>query len=667
MPESNPYKMRLSLNVLQHLGLNLYSNVPAVLSEAVANAWDADADNVHIALDSDHGRIIIQDDGTGMTRGDINDKFLFVGYQRREGAPGLTAKNRMPMGRKGIGKLSLFSIANEILVETARDGEQNALCMSLDSIKAAIDSHAPSKSGEYYPEERTVRDIDFKQGTRITLRGLRKRQALSTAVGLRMRLARRFSIIGASHEFEVTVNDTKISPADRGYSSQLQYAWGYHNEPLDSTFPRLEESEQRKGTISVPGGPDLVVSGWVGTVRETRQLRDDSGDNLNRIAILVRGKMAQEDMLGDFGETGVYAGYIIGELRVNGLDTDEEEDAATSGRQRILEDDRRYVALKEFMQRELSHIEVNWQKWRRSLGAREAEQIPEVKVWLDSLPPNDGQDARRWLGRMYRVRVDNEVERRQLLKQAIVAFEFHRWNQSIDRLHLIEDNNLEAAIAIFRELDVLEASLYGEIVRNRIEVIKTLREKVDENQKERAIQEYIFDHLWLLDPNWERVQGSQHMETMTSKLFDDVDGSLTAAERAARIDIKYRQVAGKHVIVELKRPQRTVSVYELTRQIGKYRSGMAKMLTDLQRSNEPVEFVCLLGKPPRESMDPGGPELVKQMLQAHNARYVSYDHLLESAFNSYREYLAKAKELSRLSEIIDTLDQGASAPRATNR
>ncbi len=32
------YSMSLSLNVLNHLGINLYSNVPAVLSEVVANA-----------------------------------------------------------------------------------------------------------------------------------------------------------------------------------------------------------------------------------------------------------------------------------------------------------------------------------------------------------------------------------------------------------------------------------------------------------------------------------------------------------------------------------------------------------------------------------------------------------------------------------------------------
>jgi hypothetical protein len=657
MPSSAAYKMRLSLNVLEHLGLNLYSNVPAVLSEAVANAWDADAERVDITLDLPQKQIIIQDDGTGMTKDDINDRFLFVGYQRRTGQPGPTLKNRMPMGRKGIGKLSLFSIADEILVETARDREQNALRMSLDAIKTAIGKQSPSQSGEYYPDECDTQEIEFQRGTRITLTGLRKRQAISTAVALRMRLARRFSIIGNTHGFDVAVNGEVITSADRGYSSQMQYAWEFNGESLVSIFPNLEHQEQRLGRISLPEDDELVVSGWVGTVRETKQLRDDSGDNLNRIAIFVRGKMAQEDMLGDFGETGVYAGYVIGELRVNGLDTDDQEDSATSGRQRILEDDRRYMALKGFMKKELSHIEIRWQALRKSRGVQIAEKIPEIKKWLDQLPPSDAREARRWLGRIYRVRVNAEDERRQLLKQAVFAFEFHRWNQKVDHLQLIEDNNLEAAIAMFRELDVLEANLYGQIVRNRIEVIKTLQEKVDKNQKERAIQEYIFDHLWLLDPNWERVEGSQRMEKQVGTLFENLDAGLSKEERLARLDIKYRQVAGKHVIVELKRPERLVSVHDLSKQIGKYRSGMVKLLQNIKRSNEPVEFICILGRPPQEWDDPGGQQVVENTLQAQNARHVTYDLLLDRSFRAYKDYLNSAKEISRLSEIMSALDR----------
>ena len=51
MPDRGPkYYMTISLNVLNHMGLNLYSNTPAVLAEVIANAWDADATVVDVQL-----------------------------------------------------------------------------------------------------------------------------------------------------------------------------------------------------------------------------------------------------------------------------------------------------------------------------------------------------------------------------------------------------------------------------------------------------------------------------------------------------------------------------------------------------------------------------------------------------------------------------------------
>jgi hypothetical protein len=63
----SPYEMTVDLNVLDHLGINLYSNIAAVLTEAVANAWDADADKVQIRVDPESKWIEIEDDGIGMT------------------------------------------------------------------------------------------------------------------------------------------------------------------------------------------------------------------------------------------------------------------------------------------------------------------------------------------------------------------------------------------------------------------------------------------------------------------------------------------------------------------------------------------------------------------------------------------------------------------------
>lgn len=116
--------MSLSLNVLNHLGLNLYSNVPAVLSEAVANAWDADAEHVDVDILPDKGRIEIVDDGHGMDEHDVNNRYLRVGYRRRqdEDRPNRTPKHDRPvMGRKGIGKLSLFSHSGRSMNPSRRE------------------------------------------------------------------------------------------------------------------------------------------------------------------------------------------------------------------------------------------------------------------------------------------------------------------------------------------------------------------------------------------------------------------------------------------------------------------------------------------------------------------------------------------------------------------
>ena len=59
------FEIKIDLNVLNHLGMSLYSNTPAVLTEIISNAWDADAQNVEITLDVEKGEVIIKDDGHG--------------------------------------------------------------------------------------------------------------------------------------------------------------------------------------------------------------------------------------------------------------------------------------------------------------------------------------------------------------------------------------------------------------------------------------------------------------------------------------------------------------------------------------------------------------------------------------------------------------------------
>lgn len=220
-----PFSLTISLNVLEHLGINLYSNVPAVLSEIVANAWDADADEVHVTWDRENDRIVMQDTGVGMTPEEVNRCFLTVGYRRRDEQPGVTGKGRHPMGRKGIGKLSLFSIAGCIEIETVKDGQKSAFRMRLEDIRQRIEQSGGE--GTYNPETLPVESINFERGTRIVLTELRKRQTIRTTLALKRRLARRFSIIGAADRFRIFVDEEEVTPGDRDYYDKVQYLWTY--------------------------------------------------------------------------------------------------------------------------------------------------------------------------------------------------------------------------------------------------------------------------------------------------------------------------------------------------------------------------------------------------------------------------------------------------------
>ncbi len=656
------FHLTVSLNVLEHLGINLYSNVPSVLSEIVANAWDADAEHVDIRFDRPAGRFVIQDDGTGMTPDEVNERFLMVGHRRRDVQPGLTDKGRRPMGRKGIGKLSLFSISNTVTIETTRNGQKSAFRMELSAIREKI--RQGDGQGIYMPEEIATTGIDFVHGTRITLTNMQRKQTIATSNGLRRRIARRFAIIDDSSQFIVKIDSQQVTTQDRDYYDKLQYLWTYGDQ---SAVEALATGTERTEARAAP----LGVTGWLGTVRESGQLRDDEGgENLNRIAIFVRGKMAQEDILGDFSERGVFAGYLLGELRVDGFDTydgpdtDADDDAATSSRQKLVEDDPRYTDLKSFLAAELKHIQNRWSDLRSEAGARQAMVIPEVNAWISSLKPAIRKRAQAWLGKINLLRTDDPNERKQLIKHAVLGFEFYRLHDNLEAIEAISTENLSTAMALFQELDGLEANLYGQIVQQRMTVIKALRERVAENALEKAIQEYLFNHLWLLDPSWERVEGTEVMETNVRTMLASATAELTDDERRGRLDIAYRKAAGQNIIIELKRPERVMSRSQMLDQADKYGNGMRKLLTAANQQQQGIEIVFVLGMAPREYVDPQGQDRTTLQLRDSNARIVFYNELLENAEKSYRDYLHHKGTLDVLGKVIAAIDDYAPTEQA---
>lgn len=669
--EENTYQMTLSLNVLKHLGLGLYSNVAAVLSEVVANAWDADAEHVSISIDSDAGRVTIQDDGHGMSIDDANRKYLHVGYERRNEGEAFTPRFERPvMGRKGIGKLSLFSIARTVEVHSVSDNGKHGFIMDSDAIEEKIKDGGEA---QYNPTPVDPEEIDLDCGTRIVLTNM-KRQLQWTGTPLRRRLARRFSVIGALNDFEVELNGQLITVDDRDYQDKLQYLWTFGEIGLQSrnVAKKLEKMERRPGDIE---DYDYKIDGWIGTAHTAGQLKDadtsgsiDTSESINKIVIMVRGKLAQEDILEEFGEGGLYTKYIIGEIHADFLDLDDCDDIATTSRQRLIEEDPRYQALRRKLFSELKYIQNQWTELRNKQGAREARTIPQIAEWFSDLDSDQRKSAEKLFGRINQLPIDDNDQKRQLFVSGILAFESLKLRNMLHRLDEVSTENLGSLNEIFIQLDDLEASVYYQIAKERLEVIRKLQGLVDEKAKERALQEHLYKHLWLLDPSWERATHTEVMEKRIGTALAGVANSLPKEQRKARIDIYYSTTGNKHVIIELKRADRVLSTADLLKQVADYYKAARSVLSTMGKDNEPLEIVCVVGRELKEWNDyPDGESRSRASLQAYNARVVNYDQLINNALQAYQDYVDSSEKVGRVYRLIQDIseqDVGAISPES---
>lgn len=121
--------------------------VPDVaLSELVANAWDAGAERVEIAIPEKHGELLtVADDGTGFTKDQFFERWMKLAYNRQkhqgvyaEFPPGKPEKRRRAYGRNGQGRHGLLCFGDSYEVQTTRAGELHRFRVRASSGEEAL-------------------------------------------------------------------------------------------------------------------------------------------------------------------------------------------------------------------------------------------------------------------------------------------------------------------------------------------------------------------------------------------------------------------------------------------------------------------------------------------------------------------------------------------------
>lgn len=125
---------------------SIVSDVTIAFSELVASSWDAGATNVYITLPTKaNGKIIIEDNGSGMTDNEFQERWMVIAYNRVahqgqyiEFSSSQGKVKRLAYGRNGVGRHSMLCFNDRYEIETWRDGICNKYLISVDGGDSAF-------------------------------------------------------------------------------------------------------------------------------------------------------------------------------------------------------------------------------------------------------------------------------------------------------------------------------------------------------------------------------------------------------------------------------------------------------------------------------------------------------------------------------------------------
>jgi len=185
---------RISSGLKNIIGKELITNDLIAIFELVKNSYDANAKNVGIIFqdikDGNKGnvpKILIIDDGDGMSYDDLIGKWLFVGYSDKKSSDeeletsdfrDKIDKKRIVAGAKGVGRFSCDRLGSELNLFTKRENEEFIHHLYMDWSKFEKDQTKEFQTidVEYSTVESMDMDVyhikNFRKGTILEITSL---------------------------------------------------------------------------------------------------------------------------------------------------------------------------------------------------------------------------------------------------------------------------------------------------------------------------------------------------------------------------------------------------------------------------------------------------------------------------------------------------------------
>ena len=187
---------KVSSGLKNIIGRELITDKIIAIFELVKNSYDAGANRVDIYfnnMSSDNANIVISDDGCGMNKQDIIDKWLFVAYSDKKSNRQSTytdnyKKNRTYAGAKGVGRFSCDRLGHSLALFSKKieDKKTNLLMVNWDDFEKDAQEEFVDIAVNYQYTEKSP--ISNGSGTSLIIKQLREQWTRNDILDLKKAL-----------------------------------------------------------------------------------------------------------------------------------------------------------------------------------------------------------------------------------------------------------------------------------------------------------------------------------------------------------------------------------------------------------------------------------------------------------------------------------------------
>ena len=216
---------RVSAELKNILGRDLITSPDIAILELVKNSYDARAKKVEITFDDDY--LCIADNGKGMSKQDLIDKWLFVAYSAKsDGTEDISYRDKFTRhyaGAKGIGRLSCDRLANSLILTTRSKESNKTEVLYVDW--ASFENNKKTEFNTINIPHESLDSIpafpqNYTTGTILEFKNLRDNWSRDDILRLKKSLEKMINpFSGTDDDFQIEINAPKMKEDDETIES----------------------------------------------------------------------------------------------------------------------------------------------------------------------------------------------------------------------------------------------------------------------------------------------------------------------------------------------------------------------------------------------------------------------------------------------------------------